>query len=70
MILPIYRFEVHFTEGVLKGMSLLQDMSFAGEAEAIAWASRVNENNRIGHCDYWVCDLEPNGFKEINLERV
>ncbi len=55
---------------MMKGMTLPQEMTFAGEAEAFDWASRVNENNRIGHCDYWVCDLEPNGFKEINLERV
>jgi hypothetical protein len=51
-------------------MIMPQDMTFTGEAEAFDWACRVNDNHRLGYCDYWVCDLEPNGFKEIDIERV
>ena len=70
MMLPIYKFKAYFTKGLMKGMIMSQEMTFTGEAEAYDWAVRVNENERKGHCDYWVCDLEPNGFKEIDIERV
>ena len=70
MMFPIYKFEAHFTKGMMKGMVMPQEMTFTGEAEAFDWACRVNDNHRIGYCDYWVCNLEPNGFKEIDCERV
>ena len=70
MLLPIYKFKAHFTKGLMKGMIMPQDMTFTGESEAFDWACRVNDNHRLGYCDYWVCDLEPNGFKEIDIERV
>ena len=67
MILPIYKYKAHFTKGMMKGLVLDQVMTFAGEAEAYDWAVRVNANNRKGHCDFWVADLEPDGFKEIGV---
>lgn len=70
MILPIYKFKAHFTKGLMKGMVMEQTMTFTGEAEAFDWAVRVNENERKGYCDYWVADLEADGFKEIDCERV
>jgi hypothetical protein len=70
MMLPIFKFKAHFTKGLMKGMIMPQDMTFTGEAEAFDWACRVNKNNRNGNCDFWVADLEPNGFKEIDIERV
>lgn len=70
MMLPIYKFKAYFTKGLMKGMTMPQEMTFSGEAEAYDWAVRVNENERKGHCDFWVADLEPNGFKEIDIERV
>jgi len=52
----------------MKGLVLEQTMTFVGEAEALDWAVRVNDNNRKGHCDFWVADLEADGFKEIAYE--
>jgi len=68
MILPVYKFNAHFTKGLMKGLVLEQTMTFVGEAEALDWAVRVNDNNRKGHCDFWVADLEADGFKEIAYE--
>jgi len=70
MMLPVYKFKAYFTNGLMKGMIMPQTMTFTGEAEAYDWAVRVNENNRKGNCDYWVADLEADGFKEIDIERV
>ena len=68
MILPVYKFKAHFTKGLMKGMVMEQTMTFVGETEAYDWAVRVNENERKGHCDFWVADLEADGFKEIAYE--
>jgi hypothetical protein len=65
MILAVYKFNAHFTKGLMKNMVLGQEMTFTGEAEAYDWAVRVNENNRKGYCDFWVADLEKVGVKEI-----
>lgn len=67
MIVPVYKFNAHFTKGLMKNMVLEQAMTFAGEAEAYDWAVRVNENERNGHCDYFVTDLEKTGVKEIGV---
>ena len=67
MIVPVFKFNAHFTRGLMKGMVIEQTMTFAGEAEAYDWCVRVNENERNGHCDYWVADFEQDGFKEIGV---
>lgn len=65
MILEVYKFTANFTQGLMKNMVLPQEMTFSGEAEAYDWAVRVNDNNRNGHCDYFVTDLEKIGVKEL-----
>ena len=57
MILEVYKFQAHFTAGLMKGMISEQTMTFVGEAEAIDFVYRVNENNRKGECPYWISDL-------------
>jgi hypothetical protein len=70
MILPVYSFKARFTDGMMKGLTLNQEMTFTGEAEAFDWAVRVNKNNRNGNCDFWVTDLEKSGVKEVDWEKV
>lgn len=67
MILEVYKYKSHFTAGLMKGMTIDQDMTFVGEAEAFDWAYRVNENNRKGGCPFWVTDLEKIGVKEVGV---
>lgn len=67
MILPVFKYKANFTKGLMKNMVIEQTMTFSGEAEAYDWCVRVNDNNRKGHCDYFVTDFEPNGFKEITV---
>jgi len=70
MILETYKFNAHFTKGLMKGLVLEQTMTFTGEAEAYDWAVRVNANNRKDYCDFWVADLEKTGVKEVFDVRV
>jgi len=65
MILEVYKFKAHFTAGLMKGMIMDQDMTFGGEAEVYDWAYRVNKNNRVGECPFWVSDIEYVGEKEV-----
>lgn len=67
MILTVMKFNANFTRGLMKNMVLEQTMTFSGETEAYDWAVRVNENERAGHCDYWVSDLENIGTKELEV---
>jgi hypothetical protein len=67
MILTVMKFNANFTRGLMKNMVLEQTMTFSGETEAYDWAVRVNENERAGHCDYWVSDLEKIGVKELEV---
>ena len=65
MILAVYKFKANFTKGLMKNLVLDQEMTFTGEAEAYDWCVRVNENERKGHCDYFVTDLEKVGVREV-----
>lgn len=65
MILEVYKFDANFTKGLMKNRVLAQEMTFTGEAEALDWAVRVNDNNRKGNCDYFVTDLVKVGVREV-----
>lgn len=67
MILSVFKFNANFTQGMMKNMVIDQQMTFAGEAEAYDWCVRVNDNNRKGHCDFFVTDFEPAGFREVGV---
>lgn len=67
---PVFKFKANFTKGLMKGLVMEQTMTFTGETEAFDWAVRVNENERKGHCNFWVCDIEQDGFKEFEDVRV
>lgn len=58
MNLEVYKFNAHFTAGLMKGMISEQTMTFVGESEALDFVYRVNVNNRKGECPYWISDLE------------
>lgn len=65
MIVEVWKFEANFTKGLMKNMVMEQTMTFPSEDNAYDWAYRVNQNERAGHCDFWVSDLEKVGVKEI-----
>ena len=67
MIVEVYKFNANFTSGIMKNMVMEQTMTFPSEENAYDWAVRVNENERAGHCQYWVSDLEKIGVKEIGV---
>ena len=65
MIVDVWKFNANFTKGLMKNLVMEQTMTFPSEANAYDWAVRVNENERNGHCDYWVSDLEKIGVRDL-----
>lgn len=65
MIVDVWKFNANFTKGLMKNLVMEQTMTFPSEANAYDWAVRVNDNNRSGHCDYWVSDLEKIGVRDL-----
>lgn len=67
MIVDVFKFNANFTTGLMKNLVMEQTMTFPDENNAYDWAYRVNQNNRSGHCEYYVTDLEKIGVKELGV---
>lgn len=66
LVVPVYSFTQNFTAGILKGMVIEDNqMKFGSSKDAHDWMKGVNENNKNGHCDYFVTDLMKVGVVEL-----
>ena len=70
MKVDVFEFKANFTTGLMKNLVMEQTMTFPSEENALDWAVRVNNNNRSGHCEFWVSDLKRIGEKFLNGEQA